>query len=326
MDPSKDWKETIPPDEAERFERYATILADLQRERGGKMRALHAKQHAGLRARFEVKDVPAHLRVGPFAEDETYDAYVRFSNGSSVKASDKKPDVRAIAIKLLGVPGKKLIPGMEDETTQDFLMLNVPALAFRSVEEFVALAESSRSEALMPLRLFGRLGFSAFGLIKRLLASAKPIGSLATERYWSVAPIRFGDFAARLSLVPHETGAPERTEVLADELAARVKDHDLAWDFRVQLFVDEDKTPIEDTSRAWDEADAPPVVLGRLTIPKQDMRSDEGAKLFDQVESFAFDPWHAVVEMRPLGAAMRARSPAYRESQKQRGAAKEPRA
>jgi len=118
MTAATDWKETIADDEAEKFERFATILADLQKKRGGKMRALHAKQHAGLHASLDVlPDLAEHLRVGPFKESKTYDAYVRFSNGASVKAGDDKPDVRAIAIKILGVPGKKLIPGMEDETT-----------------------------------------------------------------------------------------------------------------------------------------------------------------------------------------------------------------
>ena len=321
MSPSKDWKETIPPGEAERFERYATILAGLQRARGGKHRALHAKQHAGLRAKFEVLEVPEDLRVALFAAPATFDAYVRFSNGSGRVESDDKPDVRAIAMKLLAVPGKKLIPGMEDETTQDFLLIDTPALAFRSVEEFIAFAQVADSPALLPFRLVGKLGFGAFGLLSRLLASAKKTSSLATERYFSVAPIRFGDFAARLSLEPAQAGAEKRTGTLADDLAARLAKGPLSWTLRAQLFVDDARTPIEDTSREWSESDAAPVPLARLTIPSQDPK-----EAFDVVESLAFDPWHACEELRPLGAAMRARSPAYRESQKTRAAAREPRA
>jgi hypothetical protein len=325
MEPSKDWKETVAPDEAERFERYATILADLQRARGGKARALHAKQHAGLRASLEVGEVPAHLRVGPFAAPKTYEAYVRFSNGSGARASDDKPDVRGLAVKVLGVGGKKLIPGMEDDTTQDFLFINSPALAFRSVDEFVAFVQSSTSQALLPFRLVGRLGFGAFGLLSRLIASAKKVTSLATETYFTAAPIRFGDYAARLSLAPGQTDAPAKTGVLADELAGRLLRGALSWELRAQLFVSEDLTPIEDSSRVWSESDSPPVALARLTIPSQDPASEEGKKLFDLVETLAFDPWHACEELRPLGGPMRARSPAYRESQKTRGAAKEPR-
>jgi hypothetical protein len=38
----------------------------------------------------------------------------------------------------------------------------------------------------------------------------------------------------------------------------------------------------------------------------------------------SFDPWHAVEELRPLGAMMRARAIAYRESVIERQAAPEP--
>lgn len=322
--PSKHWKESPAEGEHEKFERYATILADMQRARGeGAGRALHAKQHAGLSAELEVlADVPDYARVALFAQPKTFQAYVRFSNGSGARVSDDRPDVRGLALKLLDVPGKKLIPGLEDETTQDFLFINTPSLAFRTVDEFVAFMQSASSPALLPVRLFGRLGFGAFGLLKRLIASARPCTSLATESYFTVAPIRFGDYAARLSLAPAQTDVPPKTGTsLGDELAARLKKGPLAWDLRAQFFVDEDKTPIEDTSRAWNEADAPFVPLAKLTIMTQDPSSTDASEL---IETLAFDPWHACEELRPLGAAMRARNPAYRESQKVRKAAKEP--
>ncbi len=316
---STDWKETIGDDEAEKFERFATILAGLQKKRGGKMRALHAKQHAGLKAEFEVlADLPDHLRVGPFAESKKYDAYVRFSNGASVKTSDDKPDVRALAMKILDVPGKKLIPGMEDETTQDFLLINTPALAFRSVDEFVFFAQASTSQALLPFRLFAKMGFGMFGFLKRLLSSARKVDSLATEKFFTVAPIRFGAHAARLSLAPKQSDAGRNGASLRDDLLARIEKAPLEWELRAQLFVNDDVTPIEDTSREWPEDVTPPIPLAKLIMREQE-------PVDELVESFSFDPWHAVVELRPLGAAMRARSPAYRESQKTRGAAKEPR-
>ena len=319
MAPATDWKETIPEGEAEQFEKYATILADLQRSRGGKMRALHAKQHAGLKAELDVlADLPEHLRVGPFKASKKYDAYVRFSNGAGAKQDDDKPDVRALAMKILGVPGKKLIPGMEDETTQDFLMINTPALAFRSVDEFVFFAQAATSQALLPLRLFGKMGFGTFGFLKRLLGSAKKVDSLATEKFYTVGPMRFGPHAARLSLGPKQTDGGRNGATLRDDLLARLAKAPLAWELRAQLFVKDDVTPIEDTSREWPEDVAPPIALATLTIPDQ-------KPVDDLVESLSFDPWHAVEELRPLGAAMRARSPAYRESQKTRGAAKEPR-
>jgi catalase len=319
MTTGTDWKETVEKDEAEKFERFATILADLQKARGGKMRALHAKQHVGLKAEVEVlADLPEHLRVGPFKESKKYDAYVRFSNGSGTKLGDDKPDVRAIAIKILGVPGKKLIPGMEDETTQDFLMLNTPALAFRSVDEFVFFAQASTSQALLPFRLFAKMGFGMFGFLKRLLASAKKVDSLATQKYFTVAAVRFGAHAARLSLAPKQTDGGRNGATLRDDVLARLEKGPLEWELCAQLFVKDDVTPIEDTSREWSEEASKPIPIAKLVIREKE-------PVDELVESMAFDPWHAVEDLRPLGAAMRARGPAYRESQKTRGAAKEPR-
>jgi hypothetical protein len=42
------------------------------------------------------------------------------------------------------------------------------------------------------------------------------------------------------------------------------------------------------------------------------------------IESFSFDPWHALEEFRPLGNMMRARNAAYRLSTIERKAAPEP--
>jgi len=186
------------------------------------------------------------------------------------------------------------------------------------VDEFVFFAQASTSQALLPFRLFAKMGFGMFGFLKRLLASAKKVDSLATQKYFTVAPMRFGAHAARLTLTPKQSDAGRNGETLRDDLLARIKKAPLAWELRAHLFVKDDVTPIEDTSREWPEDVAPPIPLATLTLKDHE-------PVDDLVESLAFDPWHAVEELRPLGAAMRARSPAYRESQKTRSAAKEPR-
>jgi hypothetical protein len=93
---------------------------------------------------------------------------------------------------------------------------------------------------------------------------------------------------------------------------------------RVQFYVDEAATPIEDASVEWKEKDAPFVTVARLTLPKQDLDGAHGRKVADFVEGLSFDPWHALEAHRPLGNVMRARNPAYRLSTKERGAVGEP--
>jgi catalase len=93
---------------------------------------------------------------------------------------------------------------------------------------------------------------------------------------------------------------------------------------RVQFYVDEATTPIEDASVEWKEKDAPFVTVARLTLPKQDIDGAGGRRIADFIEGLSFDPWHALEAHRPLGNVMRARGHAYRLSTNERGAAREP--
>ncbi len=56
------------------------------------------------------ENIPVLLAKGVFVPGKTYPAYIRFSNGSALAVrSDKKPDGRGMAIKLLNVPGIKVL-------------------------------------------------------------------------------------------------------------------------------------------------------------------------------------------------------------------------
>src|SRR5262245_21904622 len=135
-----DWKEEIAEGEAETLERLATQLRAMQKARDRKGRALHLKQHAGLSAKLAtLGDLPDWARVGIFSKPAEHDTYVRFSNGSAGSAPDRTPDVRGLAVKVIGVPGKKLIKGLEDATTQDFLGILTPTVMFRTPSEFVGV-------------------------------------------------------------------------------------------------------------------------------------------------------------------------------------------
>ncbi len=335
MSPATDWKENIPADEAERFEAHAKALRALQhgRAKGGKTdRALHAKGQAGLDAAFTVlPNLPPEAQVGLFAKPASYRAYVRFSNGAPARQSDRKPDVRGIAIKVLGVAGKKIIPGMESAPTQDFLLIKDPTTPFRNADEFVHFVRAAANPALLLPRAFWNLGVGrTFQVIRRLVPGLKvPTVSLATTRYFSALPIRFGAYAIRYELNPRSAADADAKpgssdNFLGEELAARLAQGPVEYDFRIQFFVSEDKTPIEDSSRDWSEADAPYITVGKLTLEKQDSSSPRGLKLQEFVEGLSFDPWHALEEFRPLGNMMRARNYAYRHSTEERGAKGEP--
>jgi len=336
MAPSTAWKEVVAPDEGERFERLANALKELQTRaaRDGRLgRAAHHKGQLGLEGEFEVlPDLPAEARVALFAAPAKYRAYVRVSNGSPSYQSDRKPDVRGIAVKVVGVAGKKVIPGMQDAITQDFLLIRSPTTGFRDSREFVSVVVGAASPPFGLLKAAAQVGVGRlFRILKRTLASFKiPMVSVATTRYFSAAPIRFGTYAVHFALTPHardDAGATPGTgpDYIADELSGRLRAGSVTWDFQVQFFVDDERTPIEDGSVEWKAADAPFLTVARLTLPRQDPDSEAGRALATRIESLSFDPWHALEDLRPLGDLMRARNVAYRVSTAARGAAPEPR-
>jgi hypothetical protein len=113
----------------------------LMKGRGAEQqRGQHPKQHGCVKARFEVlADIPDKLKVGLFAKPATYTAYVRFSNGREV--DDTKPDVHGMAIKLTGVPGRKVLESEATATTHDFILADKPVFFIRDTDEYVRFIE-----------------------------------------------------------------------------------------------------------------------------------------------------------------------------------------
>jgi hypothetical protein len=228
------------------------------------------------------------------------------------------------------VPGSKLLPGMEAATTQDFLTIRSPFAPFTGPEEFVWVAcASQRPRTFLPRALLHLGPVRAFRLIATLRRSLSvPYPSAAASTFHSALAIRCGDYAARYSLAADDASvpapAPAGPEHVHDDLAARLRRGPVHYTFRLQFFVGEDKTPIEDSGVEWLAADSPFVPVARLTLLPQDVDAEAGQRLAAYVEGLSFDPWHAPVEFRPLGAMMRARRTAYRVSTLARGARPEP--
>ena len=327
------WRETVAPGEEARFNAYATELRDLARRRaaGAKSeRALHLKSHLGVVGKLIVGELPPELRVGPFAAPRDYPLYARFSNGTFSRQHDGVPDIRGVALKLVGVAGKKLIPGMEAKSTQDFLVIQTPSVATGNPDDFMTLVRAA-AKGMGPLllpRLIMGLGLGGTLSVVRSLKNMPKVASMATGTFYSAVPIRFGEQAVKLGLFPlaaAEPGAPAAGPgKLRDDLLARLRAGPVEYSLRVQLFLDEATTPIEDASVRWPEEKAPFREVGRVVLPRQDPGSARGQEIEALVETLSFDPWHAVEELRPLGAIQRARSAAYRESTLERKAADEP--
>lgn len=325
--PSTAWKEVIAPDEAQRFAAYTEVFAALQARKSaryGQGRALHRKQLSVASGRLEVLDgLPEWARQGLFAAPGAFEAQLRLSNGSFDHASDSRPDIRGLAIKVLGVQGDSAL-GNGPARSQDFLLINQEAFATPKSEEFVAFVQAA---AQGPGTLIGFL-VRRYGLLKglaRLARTAKtmgrPFAGFANEPLHSAVPIACGAYAVRVRLQPGASNGAPAPDAKADwgaDFARRLRAHELGWELQLQPFVSEDLTPIEDASVNWP---TPYTTVARLTLPQQDLGSDAAQALAQQAEAGVFDVWQALAAHRPLGDVQRARKAVYYASQQGRGAA-----
>jgi hypothetical protein len=340
--PSTRWSERIEPDEQQIFTEFASrIIAAQQQEAATEFkrplaRGFHAKLHAGLIGEFQVlDDIPEFARFGVFGTRRVFPAVVRFSNGTPRFQADKRPEPRGIGIKLIGVVGDKLPPGNKDDVTQDFLATSHSVTStVRSAKQFIAFIEAERKSGPLPINLARAVGVRESARILTALVRTvvlSKVSSLATEHYSGTAPIKLGPYAVKFTVRPAEqTKLPaqrQRTEnFLREELAERLREGDLWFDFVVQFYVDDECTPIEDTSVPWKPEDAPFVKLAQLRIPSCDLDDPLISERSNLIDRFSFSPWHTIEEHRPLGNVMRARRIAYQASANLRGHCPEPKA
>lgn len=321
MNPSTDWKEVIAPDESARFSGYVQRLRAMQQgnARNGKpWRALHAKALAGAEAEFSVlPNLPEHARVGLFKTPATYKAYVRYSSGSARPQADQKPDVRGFALKVVGLPAE----GTSKTSTQDFLGNRGASIPFRNTQEFVNFVLAAQKPLWLLPKLFWHFGLrGTFRVLGRLVKSLKePPVPLAQMPFHSELPIKFGAYAARFAFFPASAAtdaAQDRTsrDYLGEDLGSRLRQGPVDYDFKVQFFVDEVRTPIEDGSVEWLEQDAPFITVARLRLTQQDFASARGRSVSSFIEGLSFNPWNASEDFRPLGDLMRSRRLVYQDS------------
>ena len=275
-------------------------------------RAFHAKVITGVtNAEFRISpDIPAELQLGIFQPGAVHRAAVRLSNAAGTVQADTEKDLRGLAVRVYG----------GDATHQDFLTTNADPNHARDAEQFmkIATATAKASGRLgSAARLLFALGpFEGIRVMRTVSGQMKrQVQSLATESYFSRAPIKFGDFAVKYSLQPAldvgETLRSSGVDYLRDEMTARLAEGPVTFQFVIQRYVDERRTPIEDGSVKW-EADTE--VIAELVIPQQDLTTAEAGAMKDEINGMAFNPWNTTDEFRPLGSLNRARKAVYESS------------
>ena len=324
--------ESVPADEAQTI---TAILASTHRlhqrtqaKYGQAVRVSHAKAHGVAVGELVVVDgLPEPLAQGVFKPGARYPVIARLANVPGEIDSDAVATQRGLALKLLEVEGEKL-PG-HTAATQDFVLDSGNRFAAGTAAQFLMNHRMLEHAPQIP------------DAVKAAVSTASRAGNKAlhqmgvdsptfdffghsrvhplAEAYFTQAPIRYGDYLAKLAVVPVAPAqrALDGTEVDADDpnalrtaTVSYLRDHDAEFEIRVQLCTNLDRMPVEDASVEWPEQESPYRTVARLRLARQEA-FNEARRTF--VDNLSFCVSHSLSAHRPLGSIMRARLRAYPE-------------
>lgn len=312
--------EQLHPHEAE----FAVQIAD-EIERsirakygpGGARRDAHPKATGFVEAEFRVNDdLPPELAKGVFVPGKRYRALIRYSNASGdVNRSDDNEDGRGMAIKLLDVPGAKILENALGATTQDFILINHPVFFANEPHRYLSLLEKADSG-----RLLEKLTIPfALGLKGTLRAKELGRGKISNPlqiRYFSTVPYQLGIGSDRCAVkfsvrpqspvvdpLPSDPGP----DYLREAIKTSLERSEVVLQFLLQPRTSEEMS-VEDSMTEWDETLAPYHEVATIVIPAQNI---DGAERRALAENISYNPWHCLPEHRPLGSTNRLRKLIY---------------
>ncbi|MCE7530895.1 catalase family protein [Acinetobacter nosocomialis] len=319
--------EKLQPNEKLKAQQISTVIEESIRKEyspGKALRDAHPKAHGCVRAEFHVlKNIPTQLAKGIFVPDKSYQAWIRFSNASNdASQADIEKDARGIAIKVLGVPGQKILESEKEATTQDFIMINHPVFFVNDGQRYLSFMQDVNSKStLRKLHIPFALGLK--GTINALGARNSKISNPLYARYWSMVPYQLGLDNDRQTVKYSVRNCSTVSTSLPDHpnhnfLRAALKDtlqkQDACMEFLIQPRTST-QMQVEDAMTEWKEAEAPFYQVATIRIPKQSFDTPEQNQF---CENLSFTPWHALPEHKPLGAINRLRKIIYENISKVR--------
>ena len=338
--------EEVSPDEAETQRGLTEAMLSIARktlaDTGHAHRAVHAKAHGYLRARFEVlPDLPPGLSQGLFAAPASYDALLRFSTTPGDILADDVSVPRGVAVKVLGVPGARL-PGSEGDTTQNYVLANSPTFQVATDKAFLRQLKplAGTTGELEPVKhaasVLSRAAATALGLVGQKSATLTTLAGQANthllgDSFYSQAPLLHGEYFAKVAMAPASdelialsgehiklSGHPD---AIREGIQAYFAALPATWEFKVQLATSIKSMPVEDAAVQWPETESPYLTVARVSALPQATWSDDMRNLVE--EHMSFNPWIGLAAHRPLGSIMRARRPAYAAAREFRAHANE---
>ena len=291
---------------------------------GGFERGGNTKTQGIVRAELIVHDgLPEPLRRGVFAAPRAWPAWVRFSGpGPYVTPDIDDVGFMSISIKLMGVPGPKLMD--EEQFTQDFFGVSTPTFVTCDVRSNAHLQKWSLQNAQIFHFLNLRQPHVLDGIMQNLWIKTQ--SSPLEAPYFSCVPYLHGEGQAMQYSVWPKTrqrtpipNLPRRPpdDYLRNAMIAALDRGDVELDFRIQLQTDPWRMPIENNGVLWPEKLSPRVSVATLRIPRQTFASPAQIAF---ARRLSYNPWHCIAEHRPLGNQSRARKRMYYELSKLRHA------
>lgn len=278
----------------------------------------HAKSHGVMTGTLTVADgLPPELAQGMFAEPATYEVVLRLASEPGQIDDDHAKRARGAALKVLDVPGEKLVDGWP---SQDWLFNTWPVIPDGDATTYLTSIRQREVHAGNHLATSVTTVVKQRTLAATLFDRTPNIHPLA-HTYYTQSAFRFGDHVAKLRLSP-ATGAQR---ALADTTVSKDDPSDVLhrWvrDFMagqparftldVQLCTDLDSMPVEDAAVEWPEDQSPYRTVGVVELPAQETFSPARRVYADDV--LGGRPWNGLVAHRPLGSINRVRKRAYDE-------------
>lgn len=283
-------------------------------------RAGNTKTYGLVRGRFTInEDLPSHLHLGVFRPGRSYPAYVRFGGpGPRVVPDIEDNGILSVGIKLMGVPGRKLLP--DEKHTVDFSGISAPSFTTPNVFENIKLQREiglgTPAWYFLNPRDSHLLDLLMQGLYAR--THANPLEAT----YYSCVPYQYGKGRAMKFRVRPRLERPSPVGRITDNflreaMVSTLTHGEVVFDFAIQLQKDPVTMPIEDASIVWDEQQSPFIPVATLELPPQvfDVPAQHAF-----ARNFTINPWHTLPVHRPLGNQNRARKTIYQSTSRMRQA------
>ena len=307
----------IPDEEAHLDSIIASFREQMSKlwKPGGYERGGNTKTQGIVHGEFIVHDdLPAHFRHGIYAQPHTFRAWVRFSGpGPYITPDIDDPGFMSISIKLMGVPGPKLME--QEKFTLDMFGVSTPTFVTPDTKANAQL----QIESVKNAQIFYFLNFHRPHVLDLIMQSLwiKTQTSPFEAPYFSCVPYLLGEGQAmqysvwpkskRRTPIPRLPFRPP-DDYLRDAMVAALTAGDVEFDIRLQLQTDPHLMPIENNAVLWPEKLSPRVSVATLRLPRQTF--DSPAQM-EFAKRLSYNPWHTIAEHRPLGNQSRARRRMY---------------